>query len=64
MDSKKLHTLVATFEAWDINIADFITLLVSTPPLQKSSLIEDLHTNGAVIAFTIDAAFPSPCLQL
>ena len=58
MDSKKFRTLVATFEALDINISEFITFLISTPSLQNSSLVQDLHTNGAVIAFTINAAFP------
>jgi hypothetical protein len=58
MDSKKLHILVDTFKALDINISEFITQLISTPSLQNSSLVQYLRTNGAVIAFTINAAFP------
>ena len=58
MDSKKFYTLVATFEAWDIKVSDFITFLLSTSSLQNNALVHDLCINGAVIAFAINAAFP------
>jgi hypothetical protein len=58
MELKKFHTLVATFEAWNVNISEFITFLCSTPCVQNSLLVQDLYTNGAVISFTINMAFP------
>ena len=57
--AKNFHGLVAVFEAWNISISEFITFLLSTPSLQNSSLVQDLHVNGAVISLTIDTAFPS-----
>ena len=58
MESKKFHTLVATFETWKVNISEFITFLCSTPSLRNSLLVQDLCTNGAIISFTINTAFP------
>ena len=50
MESKKFHTLVARFEAWNVNVSEFITFLCSAPSLRNSLLVQDLHTNGAVIS--------------
>jgi hypothetical protein len=58
MELKKFHTLVATFEAWNVSISEFITSLCSTPSVQNNLLVQDLHANGAVISFTINMAFP------
>lgn len=54
----KYQSLVAAFEAWDVKISEFITFLLSTPSLQNSSLIQDLHTNSSVISCAINTAFP------
>jgi hypothetical protein len=58
MESQKYQSLVAAFEAWDVKISEFITFLLSSSSLRKSSLVHDLHTNGSVISFAINTVFP------
>ena len=54
MESKKFHALlVATFEAWNANISEFITFSIP-PHIFGTACLLSIRNIGAVIYFTIE----------